>query len=77
MNRYVAAIVVAATAVTAFTATANAHPINQKRISLIDSYGHVTVVNPNPNDVWVGSELAGRDPDPLVRLELLRTFGNF
>jgi hypothetical protein len=29
----------------------------------------------NPNDVWVGNELAGRDSDANVRLELRHTFG--
>jgi hypothetical protein len=29
----------------------------------------------NPNDVWVGNDFAGRGPDPNVRLELRRTFG--
>lgn len=29
----------------------------------------------NPNDVWVGKDFAGRDPDPNVRLEIRRTYG--
>lgn len=30
----------------------------------------------HPHDVWVGNELAGRDTDPNVRLELRRTYGS-
>lgn len=75
-NRFMATAFVAATVLTAIAASANAHPDNRKSITQVDSYGKVTVVRPNPNDVWVGNELAGRDPDANVRLQLRRDFGN-
>lgn len=76
-NRCAAALIVAATAATALVGSASAHPVNQKTVKKVDGYGQVTIVRTDPNDVWVGNELAGRDPDANVRLQLLRDFGNY
>lgn len=76
MMKRVMATAIAFATVAGAIGTASAHSPRQKGIEQIDTYGNVTVVRPQPNDVWIGNELAGRDPDPNVRLQLLRDFGN-
>jgi hypothetical protein len=76
IKRIVATAIVAVAAGTAIVASAGAHPVKWNGITHVDSSGKVTVTRPQPNDVWVGNELAGRDPDANVRLEILRTLGN-